>query len=76
MCRCGVIPVRANEQRRRYKEEVHSVGWPLARETTSMMRLSKVVVAAGHVMAQDIDYTQFVNPFIGSEGAIPGYACK
>jgi hypothetical protein len=26
--------------------------------------------------AQDVDYSQFVNPFIGSEGAIAGYACK
>ena len=28
------------------------------------------------VAAQDVDYSQFVNPFIGSEGGIPGYACK
>jgi hypothetical protein len=27
------------------------------------------------VSAQDVDYSQFVNPFIGSEGAISGYAC-
>ena len=27
-------------------------------------------------IAQDVDYAQFVNPFIGTEGAIPGYACK
>jgi len=27
------------------------------------------------VTAQEVDYSQFVNPFIGSEGAIPGYAC-
>lgn len=27
-------------------------------------------------IAQGADYAQFVNPFIGSEGAIPGYACK
>lgn len=27
-------------------------------------------------LAQDVDYAQFVNPFIGSEGAITGYACK
>lgn len=26
--------------------------------------------------AEDVDYSQFVNPFIGSEGAISGYACK
>ncbi|KAF2196787.1 hypothetical protein GQ43DRAFT_484658 [Delitschia confertaspora ATCC 74209] len=25
-------------------------------------------------IAADVDYTRFVNPFIGSEGAIPGYA--
>jgi hypothetical protein len=30
----------------------------------------------GLATAQDIDYSQFVNPFIGSEGAIPGYACQ
>lgn len=27
-------------------------------------------------LAQDVDYSQYVNPFIGSEGAIPGYACE
>lgn len=26
------------------------------------------------ILAQDVDYAQFVNPFIGSEGAISGYA--
>jgi putative alpha-1,2-mannosidase len=30
----------------------------------------------GLAIAQDVDYAQFVNPFIGSEGAIPGYACQ
>jgi hypothetical protein len=28
------------------------------------------------VGAQTVDYSQYVNPFIGSEGAIPGYACE
>ncbi|PVH93969.1 glycoside hydrolase family 92 protein [Periconia macrospinosa] len=28
----------------------------------------------GVAAAQNVDYSQFVNPFIGSEGAIPGYA--
>lgn len=28
------------------------------------------------VIAQGVDYAQFVNPCIGSEGAIPGYACE
>jgi hypothetical protein len=27
------------------------------------------------ISAQDVDYAQFVNPFIGSEGGIAGYAC-
>lgn len=31
-------------------------------------------VYVGVSYAQDVDYAQFVNPFIGSEGAIPGYA--
>lgn len=37
-----------------------------------------VAIAALRVHAQDVDvdYTQFVNPFIGSEGKIPGYVCK
>jgi hypothetical protein len=26
-------------------------------------------------IAEEVDYSQFVNPFIGSEGAIRGYAC-
>ena len=26
-------------------------------------------------VAQEVDYSQFVNPFIGSAGAIPGFAC-
>jgi hypothetical protein len=34
------------------------------------------VLIFSYVIAQDVDYSQFVNPFIGSEGAIPGYACK
>ena len=40
------------------------------------MRLLQFTAAIGCVIAQDVDYAQFVNPFIGSEGAIPGYACK
>lgn len=30
----------------------------------------------GVSIADEVDYSQFVNPFIGSEGAIRGYACK
>jgi hypothetical protein len=33
------------------------------------------VAYSGLAIAQDVDYAQFVNPFIGSEGAISGYAC-
>jgi len=40
------------------------------------MWLIGTVAVIGCVVAQDVDYSQFVNPFIGSEGAIPGYACK
>jgi hypothetical protein len=40
------------------------------------MRLLRGLALVGVVVAQDVDYAQFVNPFIGSEGAIPGYACK
>ncbi|KAF2679776.1 glycoside hydrolase family 92 protein [Lentithecium fluviatile CBS 122367] len=39
--------------------------------------LSLLLVVLASVVAiegQDVDYAQFVNPFIGSEGAIPGYA--
>lgn len=31
---------------------------------------------AWFVGAQEVDYAQFVNPFIGSEGGIKGYACE
>jgi hypothetical protein len=40
-----------------------------------MMKLLLSFTIVGRALAQDIDYAQFVNPFIGSEGAIPGYAC-
>jgi len=40
------------------------------------MRLSQLLVTIGCTAAQDIDYSQYVNPFIGSEGAIPGYSCR
>jgi hypothetical protein len=40
-----------------------------------MMKLLLSFTIIGRALAQDIDYAQFVNPFIGSEGAIPGYAC-
>jgi hypothetical protein len=40
------------------------------------MRLLRGLALVGVVVAQDVDYAHFVNPFIGSEGAIPGYACK
>jgi hypothetical protein len=40
------------------------------------MLLSVFLGLALQVAAQHVDYSQFVNPFIGSEGAIPGYACK
>ncbi|KAF2649874.1 glycoside hydrolase family 92 protein [Lophiostoma macrostomum CBS 122681] len=33
-----------------------------------------VVLSLPGIRAQGIDYAQFVNPFIGSEGGIPGYA--
>ncbi|KAH8636800.1 glycoside hydrolase family 92 protein [Alternaria alternata] len=40
-------------------------------------RLLPVLVIARCIFAQDhIDYAQYVNPFIGTEGAIPGLACK
>lgn len=35
-----------------------------------------LLAIVGGAIAQDVDYAQYVNPFIGSEGAIPGYACK
>lgn len=38
--------------------------------------LLSLLVLAPCAIAQDVDYSQFVNPFIGTEGAIPGYACK
>jgi hypothetical protein len=41
-----------------------------------VMKLIPAIATLGCVIAQDVDYSQFVNPFIGSEGAIPGYACK
>jgi hypothetical protein len=37
---------------------------------------SIAILCVGLAAAQDTDYSQFVNPFIGSEGAIPGYACQ
>lgn len=40
------------------------------------MRFLGSIAAIGCVLAQEVDYAQYVNPFIGSEGAIPGYACK
>jgi len=36
--------------------------------------LLSLLVLAPCAIAQDVDYSQFVNPFIGTEGAIPGYA--
>lgn len=33
-----------------------------------------VLVIVKGILAQNVDYAQFVNPFIGSEGAISGYA--
>ncbi|KAH3945168.1 hypothetical protein HBH98_142750 [Parastagonospora nodorum] len=38
------------------------------------MRLSQLLLTIGCTVAQDVDYSQYVNPFIGSEGAIPGYS--
>ncbi|KAH8722979.1 glycosyl hydrolase family 92-domain-containing protein [Phaeosphaeriaceae sp. PMI808] len=38
------------------------------------MKFLGVFTLIGCVVAQEVDYAQFVNPFIGSEGAIPGYA--
>lgn len=39
------------------------------------LSLVLTLAATGLAAAQNVDYAQFVNPFIGSEGAIPGYAC-
>jgi hypothetical protein len=39
-----------------------------------MRLLACLIIAA--CAAQDVDYAQFVNPFIGSEGGIAGYACE
>jgi hypothetical protein len=33
------------------------------------------IVQRQFTAAEEVDYAQFVNPFIGTEGAIPGYAC-
>lgn len=41
-----------------------------------MMKAICVLALFSYVAAQEIDYAQYVNPFIGSEGAIPGYACN
>ena len=43
----------------------------------TMSKLTCLVLLANlcFTSAQDLDYAQFVNPFIGSEGAISGYAC-
>jgi hypothetical protein len=44
---------------------------------SEMMLLGVAIVALCRcARAQDVDYAQFVNPFIGSEGGISGYACK
>ena len=43
------------------------------RPPINMISLSLVLILG--VSAQNVDYSQFVNPFIGSEGAIKGYAC-
>jgi hypothetical protein len=40
------------------------------------MALYSFAIFCGLGLAADIDYARFVNPFIGSEGAIPGYACQ
>jgi len=42
----------------------------------AMRAIGGLACLVGRVAAQTIDYSQYVNPFIGSEGAIPGYACK
>jgi putative alpha-1,2-mannosidase len=34
---------------------------------------SLAIAIVRSVIAQDVDYSQFVNPFVGSEGGIPGY---
>lgn len=41
-----------------------------------MKWLNAIIIILGCAAAQEFDYAQFVNPFIGSEGAIPGFACK
>lgn len=35
-----------------------------------------VARGAAQYATREVDYAQFVNPFIGSEGGIPGYACE
>lgn len=44
--------------------------------TTSTMAWTKwhFLLASARLAAAQVDYSQFVNPFIGSEGPIPGYA--
>lgn len=45
-------------------------------ELRAATALSLTCAIVSRVLAQDVDYSQFVNPFIGSEGGIVGYACK
>jgi hypothetical protein len=35
-----------------------------------------VVAVVSGVAGAQVDYSQFVNPLLGSEGGIPGYACQ
>lgn len=43
--------------------------------TMIKMKNKALLLLSVGAIAQDVNYAQFVNPFIGSEGAIPGYAC-
>lgn len=39
------------------------------------LTLFSTFTSVGLAATKGVDYAQYVNPFIGSEGAIPGYAC-
>lgn len=43
------------------------------RASSSTLLFTSLVRA---VLAGQIDYSQYVNPFIGGEGPYPGYGCK
>ena len=55
------------------------IGIPAGKKKHSQLPINMaflpLIPILGVAAAQAVDYSQFVNPFIGSEGAIPGYAC-